>query len=226
MANDGISAMHSIQYVPSIAGTPKSNCRFFCASASSASRPVDIVTKDKVFIDTNGLVNSLEENGFSRQQAECLTTVLVSVFSKNAEVVSKETISKEQLEISVQMIMSHISAVKKDMVILEKSEFSTLRTENERLANQVTQLNKQLKDDISNLSNKVLLDINMEKSRVKEQANEHRMLIETNKNLVTTEVANVMSKLEATKNDIFRYFAGTLLGCLTIALGFYRIWSH
>ncbi|XP_038078802.1 mitochondrial calcium uniporter regulator 1-like [Patiria miniata] len=208
----------------------KRNLRCLCASASTGtsttSKHMDVITKDKVFIDTNGLVNTLEEHGFSRQQAECLTGVLLSVFSKNTEVLSKETISKEQLEISVQTIMSHISAVKKDMIILEKSEFSTLRTENERLENQVKQLRKQLQDDITNLSNKVALDLNLEKSRVKEEANEHRMLVETNKNLITTEVANVMSKLEATKNDIFRYFAGTLLGCLTIALGFYRIWMH
>lgn len=31
----------------------------------------------------------------------------------------------------LQRIMSHIAAVKKDMIILEKSEFSTLLTENE-----------------------------------------------------------------------------------------------
>ena len=34
-------------------------------------------------------------------------------------------------EIMLQQIMSHIGSVKKDMVILEKSEFSTLRNENE-----------------------------------------------------------------------------------------------
>ncbi|XP_071786142.1 mitochondrial calcium uniporter regulator 1-like [Asterias amurensis] len=201
---------------------PVSTLRPFCGSAT-ASKNLDIVTKDKVFIDTNGLANTLEESGFPRQQAECLTSILLGVFSKNAELTSKETISKEQLEISVQNVMSHISAIKKDMVILERSEFSALRAENERLENKVKQLAKQLQDEITNLSNKVLLDINLEKSRVKEEANAQKMLIETNKNLITTEVANIFSKLEATKNDIFRYFAATILGCLTIGLGFYRI---
>lgn len=34
-------------------------------------------------------------------------------------------------EIALQQVMSHIGAVKKDMIILEKSEFSALRSENE-----------------------------------------------------------------------------------------------
>ena len=34
-------------------------------------------------------------------------------------------------EISVQQLMTHLGAVKKDMVILEKSEFSQLRNETE-----------------------------------------------------------------------------------------------
>ena len=34
-------------------------------------------------------------------------------------------------EILMQQVMSHIAAVKKDMIILEKSEFSTLKHENE-----------------------------------------------------------------------------------------------
>lgn len=34
-------------------------------------------------------------------------------------------------EIMLQRVMSHIAAVKKDMIILEKSEFSALLAENE-----------------------------------------------------------------------------------------------
>lgn len=34
-------------------------------------------------------------------------------------------------EIALQQVMSHIAGVKKDMIILEKSEFSALRSENE-----------------------------------------------------------------------------------------------
>lgn len=34
-------------------------------------------------------------------------------------------------ELAIQQVMVHIASLKKDMIILEKSEFSTLRNENE-----------------------------------------------------------------------------------------------
>lgn len=38
-------------------------------------------------------------------------------------------------EITLQQIMAHLDSIRKDMVILEKSEFANLRAENEVLMN-------------------------------------------------------------------------------------------
>ena len=56
----------------------------------------------------------------------------------------------------MQQIMSHLSAIKKDMILLEKSEFSTLRHNYEVIAfnllsKQILQ-SKQLLDNLSSLS--------------------------------------------------------------------------
>ncbi|XP_030067073.1 mitochondrial calcium uniporter regulator 1 isoform X2 [Microcaecilia unicolor] len=182
----------------------------------------------KLYFDTHALVRLLEENGFTTQQSEIIVSALVKIINSNMEVVYKDMVTKMQQEISLQQIMSHIASVKKDMIILEKSEFSALRTENE--------------DEIVKLRADNKLGFNLEKSRVKEMyaenerrlleirseivelhAQQDRGLTQTNRK-IDTEVAGLRTMLESHKLDTIKYLAGSVFTCLTIALGFYRLW--
>ncbi|KAG8571823.1 hypothetical protein GDO81_011791 [Engystomops pustulosus] len=145
-------------------------------------------------------------------------------------------------EISLQQVMSHIASAKKDMIILEKSEFSALRTENEKLKSELEQLKKQLTDEITKARANNKLDFNLEKSRVKEMYTDNeRKLLELRteivemhsqqdraqtqtKRKIDTEVAGLKTMLESHKLDSIKYLAGSVFTCLTIALGFYRLW--
>uniref|UniRef100_A0A8C6NYL6 Mitochondrial calcium uniporter regulator 1 n=1 Tax=Nothobranchius furzeri TaxID=105023 RepID=A0A8C6NYL6_NOTFU len=144
----------------------------------------------KLFFDTHAVVRLLEENGFT-QQAEVLVQVLLRTTSSNMEIIYSDMVTKVQQEISLLQVMSKIAAVKKDMVILEKSEFSTLLAENE--------------DVMSKLRSDNSLDINMEKSRAKELVDRH--LTHTNMK-IDTEVAGLKTMLEAHKLDTIKYLAG------------------
>ncbi|XP_030831271.1 mitochondrial calcium uniporter regulator 1 isoform X1 [Strongylocentrotus purpuratus] len=183
----------------------------------------NVTTPNMIFIDTHSTVKAIERSGLTAEQAECLTGILVSIMKKNTELNQKELVTKHQQEIVLQQVMSHIASVKKDMVILEKSEFSALRSENEKLVIGVNQLRQQLADEIQKLANTVKLDINLERSRSIEMSAGQEQEIESVTQTIRTEVANMTAKLEATKTDMIKYFAGTLLGCVTLGLGFYRI---
>ncbi|XP_064908411.1 mitochondrial calcium uniporter regulator 1 isoform X8 [Columba livia] len=132
------------------------------------------------------------------------------------------------LEIALQQVMSHIGGVKKDMIILEKSEFSALRSENE--------------DEIAKVQADNKLNLNLEKTRVKElyslnerkllemrteivelHAQQDRALTQTDRK-IDTEVADLKTMLETHKLDNIKYLAGSVFTCLTVALGFYRLW--
>ncbi len=54
--------------------------------------------------------------------------------------IRKECVTKPSQELAIQQVMIHIGSLKKDMIILEKSEFSALRSENEKLALQLKSL--------------------------------------------------------------------------------------
>ncbi|XP_070842357.1 mitochondrial calcium uniporter regulator 1 [Chaetodon trifascialis] len=196
----------------------------------------------RLLFDTHAVVRLFEENGFTTQQAEALVKILVRMTNSNMDVIYNDMVTKVQQEIMLQRVMSQIAAVKKDMIILEKSEFSTLLAENEKLKIQLLQLKVQLADIMNKVRSDTILEMNLEKSRVKELKAEHeKKLLETRTEImemtaeqdrhltqtnmkIDTEVAGLKTMLESHKLDTIKYLAGSVFTCLTVVLGFYRIW--
>ncbi|NWR32506.1 MCUR1 regulator, partial [Tachuris rubrigastra] len=178
----------------------------------------------RLFFDTHALVCLLEENGFTTQQSEVIVSALVKIMDTNLDMIYKDMVTKVQQEIALQQVMSHIGGVKKDMIILEKSEFSALRSENEKIKLELQQIKKQVMDEITKVRADNKLNLNLEKSRVKElHAQQDRALTQTDRK-IDTEVADLKTMLESHKLDNIKYLAGSVFTCLTVALGFYRLW--
>ncbi|XP_063115970.1 mitochondrial calcium uniporter regulator 1 isoform X2 [Cavia porcellus] len=180
----------------------------------------------KLYFDTHALVCLLEANGFTTQQAEIIASALVKIMEANVDIVYKDMVTKVQQEITLQQIMSKISNVKKDMIILEKSEFSALRAENEKIKLELHQLKQQVTDEVIKVRTDTKLDFNLEKSRVKElyslnerkllelrteivelHAQQDRALTQTDRK-IETEVAGLKTMLESHKLDTIKYLAG------------------
>ncbi|XP_008305931.1 mitochondrial calcium uniporter regulator 1 [Cynoglossus semilaevis] len=196
----------------------------------------------RLFFDTHAVVRLLEENGFTTQQSEVIVKVLLKMTTSNMDVIYADMVTKVQQEIMLQRVMSQIASVKKDMIILEKSEFSTLLAENEKLKIQLMQLKIQLADVMNKVRSDTILDMNLEKSRVKElKAENEKKLLETRTEImemtaeqdrhltqtnmkIDTEIAGLKTMLESHKLDTIKYLAGSVFTCLTVVLGFYRIW--
>uniref|UniRef100_A0A8B9V7G6 Mitochondrial calcium uniporter regulator 1 n=1 Tax=Anas zonorhyncha TaxID=75864 RepID=A0A8B9V7G6_9AVES len=165
-------------------------------------------------------------SGFTTQQSEVIVSALVKIMNTNLDMIYKDMVTKVQQEIALQQVMSHIGAVKKDMIILEKSEFSALRSENEKIKLELQQIKKQVMDEITKVRADNKLNLNLEKSRVKElyslnerkllemrteivelHAQQDRALTQTDRK-IDTEVADLKTMLESHKLDNIKYLAG------------------
>ncbi|XP_048961932.1 mitochondrial calcium uniporter regulator 1 isoform X2 [Canis lupus dingo] len=179
----------------------------------------------KLYFDTHALVCLLEENGFTTQQAEITVSALVKITDANMDIVYKDMVTKMQQEVTVQQIMSQIANVRKDMIILEKSEFSALRAENEKINVELHRLKQQIMDEVIKVRTDTKLDFNLEKSRVKElyslnerkllemrtemvalHAQQDRAVTQTDRK-IDTEVAGLKTMLESHKLDNIKYLA-------------------
>ncbi|XP_065608745.1 mitochondrial calcium uniporter regulator 1-like [Cyrtonyx montezumae] len=204
---------------------------------------VSLLGSRKFFFDTHALVCLLEENGLTTQQSEVIVSALVKIVSTNLDTIYKDMVTKVQQEIALQQVMSHIDGVKKDMIILGKSELSALRSENERIKLELQQIKKQVMDEITRVRADNKLNLNLEKSRVKElHSLNERKLLEMRTEIVELhaqqdraltqidrridrEVADLKTMLESHKLYNIKYLAGSVFTCLTVALGFYRLWT-
>ncbi|KAM6186093.1 mitochondrial calcium uniporter regulator 1 [Rhynchocyon petersi] len=240
----GFPVARPLCHAPAAALGPSRELSLSARSMQLEHRRRDFTSSGKrnFFFDTHALVCLLEENGFTIQQAEIIVSSLVKITEANLDVVYKDMVNKMQQEITLQQIMSQIANVKKDMIILEKSEFSALRAENEKIKLELLQLKQQVMDEVIKVRTDTKLEFNLEKSRVKElyslnerkllemrtevvalHAQQDRALTQTDRK-IDTEVAGLKTMLESHKLDNIKYLAGSVFTCLTVALGFYRLW--
>uniref|UniRef100_A0A8C6X877 Coiled-coil domain containing 90B n=1 Tax=Naja naja TaxID=35670 RepID=A0A8C6X877_NAJNA len=158
--------------------------RGFAVSASVQSydmRRVEITPLEqrKLTFDTHRLVRDLEAHGFAKEQAETVVSALMSLSAVSLDTVYKDMVTQAQQEITLQQIMFHLDSIRKDMVILEKSEFANLRAENEKMKIELDQVKQQLMNETNQIRAENKLDINLERSRVTDMfTDQERKLME------------------------------------------------
>ncbi|XP_037744883.1 coiled-coil domain-containing protein 90B, mitochondrial isoform X1 [Chelonia mydas] len=223
--------------------------RGFAATAPVKSydmRRVEITPLEqrKLTFDTHALVRELEVHGFGKEQAETIVSALTTLSNLSLDTVYKDMVTQaQQVEITLQQIMAHLDSIRKDMVILEKSEFANLRAENEKMKIELDQVKQQLMNETSKIRADNKLDINLERSRVTDMFTDqeknlmeattefHKKDASTNSaiaeisNKIDTQIASLKTLMESNKLETIRYLAASVFTCLAIALGFYRFWK-
>ncbi|KAM4797126.1 coiled-coil domain-containing protein 90B, mitochondrial [Rhinophrynus dorsalis] len=208
-------------------------------------RRVEITPLDqrKLTFDTHALVRDLETHGFDKGQAETIVSALATLTNASIDTVYRDMVTRAQQEITLQQIMAHLDSIRKDMVILEKSEFATLRAENEKMKIELEHVKQHLLNETNRIRADTKLDINLERSRLtdlftdqekklmeasnefhKKNANTDGVITEIHKK-IDIDIASLKTLMESHKLDTIRYLAASVFTCLAIALGFYRLWK-
>ncbi|XP_043852671.1 coiled-coil domain-containing protein 90B, mitochondrial-like [Dromiciops gliroides] len=147
------------------------------------------------------------------------------------------------MEITIQQLMVHLGSIRKDMIILEKSEFANLRAENEKMKIELEQLKQQLIHETTRIRANNKLDISLERSRVTDLFTDQKKklmevttefskrdthiksVISETSNKIAIEIASLKTVMESNKLETIRYLAASVFTCLAIALGLYRLWK-
>lgn len=188
--------------------------------------PLGNIQSKVYYFDTLAVVQKLMKEGFDEKQAMAIKDIVQEVLHSSIDHQTKVLVTKAQLEITTQQMMTHLNSVKKDLVILEKSEFSMLRSETEKQTMEIQQLKKALENELDKLKGHVRLDINLEKSRAIEAHAENEKNLQMLRNKIETDVANVRTLFESYKNDVFRYSIATALTAGATVLAVLRLLIH
>ncbi|XP_067606639.1 coiled-coil domain-containing protein 90B, mitochondrial isoform X3 [Pseudorca crassidens] len=167
--------------------------------------------------------------GFDKAQAETIVSALTILSNVSLDTIYKEMVTQAQQEITVQQLMAHLDSIRKDMVILEKSEFANLRAENQKMKIELEQVKQQLINETSRIRADNKLDINLERSRVTDMFTDQekklmeatteftkndtktRGIISETGNKIDTEIASLKTLMESNKLETIRYLADILL---------------
>ncbi|CAK6982200.1 coiled-coil domain-containing protein 90B%2C mitochondrial isoform X1 [Scomber scombrus] len=180
----------------------------------------------KLTFDSHAMVTELEISGFTKRQAEIIVSALVTLATANMDIVYKDMVTKSHQEIALLQIMAHLDSIRKDMVILEKSEFANLRSENTKMKRELQQLQNRMTEESLKVRAETKLDINLERSRTSDIfTDQEKKLMEAstefhhkkadleNDNMeinkkIDLQVASLKTVLESHKLETIRYVAG------------------
>lgn len=113
--------------------------------------------------------------------------------------------------------------LKSEIQLIEKNDFTVMKTENERLQTQVDKLRQRLREEITRSQANVRLDLNLEKGRVRDEASEQELKMRETDTRIESDIANLRTQMEAIKFQILQYMVGTMTGAGALFLAYLRM---
>ncbi|XP_051882014.1 coiled-coil domain-containing protein 90B, mitochondrial isoform X3 [Pristis pectinata] len=187
----------------SLAENPRTHLKrgFFAATSSCAyDTRVELFSQEqrRMCFDTHALVLELQNNGFPKEQAEAIVTLLANVTCANMESTYKDLVTKAQQKIKIelehvkQQLMDEVKKIRNDTKL-------DMNLEKSRIMDSFREQEKQLMT-----SKNEFTELNSDTDRA---------ITETNKK-IDTDVASLKTMLESLKLETMRYLAGYRWPCI------------
>lgn len=175
-------------------------------------------TPPMVYLDTHSEITRLQSAGYTLEQAESLVSLLNNTLRTTVAPMASSNVTLKELELLEMRMNRDIEGVKSGVVLLEKSTVQSLRNENESLKVQMKRLLDSLKEEVGKVQAGVRLDLNLEKSRAREELTTLDQAIKDTKNTIDKEVAQLKTQIETQKLESIKYLAGSIFSIVTIML--------
>ncbi|XP_065827760.1 coiled-coil domain-containing protein 90B, mitochondrial-like [Oscarella lobularis] len=172
--------------------------------------------------DTHNVVTRLQNAGFNQNQAEHLCAILHDTVASTKNSVSEESVTKAAVNLFTVEVNSKLNALEKDLRVLESKGLVPLREDTEKLNADVVQLKSFLKDELAKMKSGLTLDLNLEKSRHKDELSKIDERLLENVHKMDIDIASLKTTIETNKLDLIKYLAGSVLSVATLLLGYWR----
>ncbi|KAK9471071.1 DUF1640-domain-containing protein [Dipodascopsis tothii] len=179
--------------------------------------------RHEYYFDTLKFVRRLESEGFSNKQAEAVLQALSDVIDESVESLSETLVKKEFLSRQTYQQKVDFTKLRSELQTLDKAEFSQIRNDHDRLANEIEKLKQKLKEEVSKTQASVRLDMNLEKGRIREEGAIHELKIKETDTRIDSELSNVRTQLEAVKFQVLQWLVGVCTGTFAIVLAYIRL---
>lgn len=191
-------------------------------SAKRAFNKSAIRGRDHHF-DTLKFVQRLKDEGFTEEQAVAMMKVLGDVIEESIQNLTRTMVLREDQEKATYTQKVDFAKLRSELLSADSTESSLTRASHERLTNDLAKLNSRLRDEVQRTQASVRLDLNLEKGRIREEANSQDLKIKETETRIEQESAALRERLEAVKFSTLQWLMGVCTGTAAIILGVWRL---
>ncbi|KAK4546225.1 hypothetical protein LTR36_002362 [Oleoguttula mirabilis] len=173
--------------------------------------------------DTLKFVQRLKEEGFTEDQAVAMMKVLGDVIEESIQNLTRTMVLREDQEKATYTQKVDFAKLRSELLSADSTESSLTRGTHEKLTNDLAKLNSRLRDEVQRTQASVRLDLNLEKGRIREEANSQDLKIKETETRIEQESAALRERLEAVKFSTLQWLMGVCTGTAAIILGVWRL---
>ncbi|KAF2764463.1 DUF1640-domain-containing protein [Teratosphaeria nubilosa] len=173
--------------------------------------------------DTLKFVTRLQAEGFTEAQAVAMMRVLSDVVEESIQNLTRTMVLREDQEKATYAQKVDFAKLRSELLSADSTESSLTRASHERLTNDLAKLNSRLRDEVQRTQASVRLDLNLEKGRIREEANSQDLKIKETETRIEQESAALRERLEAVKFSTLQWLMGVCTGTAAIILGVWRL---
>ncbi|KAI3647042.1 hypothetical protein MP228_007263 [Amoeboaphelidium protococcarum] len=175
--------------------------------------------------DSYKFVNALQQEGFNAQQSEAILQVVSEVLQSTIDDISKDSVQRQsvsQLESSHRIDFAQLRA---DLQMLERSDFASLKAENDQLASEIEKLNQKVREDLNRLYSSTRLDLNLERGKIFDDHSELLHKLNEADAKIQQETSQIRASIGNVQFDTMRTLLTTASTVGLVILGYMRLFK-
>ncbi|KAJ1968032.1 Protein fmp32, mitochondrial [Dispira parvispora] len=115
--------------------------------------------------------------------------------------------------------------LKSEIQMLEKNDYTMMKSDISKLTAEVDKLRQKLKEEITRAQAGVRLDMNLEKGRVRDEAGAQMLKVKETNAKIEAEISNLRTQMESIKFQILQYMIGTITGTGALIMAYMRMFK-
>lgn len=175
--------------------------------------------------DTHQFVKDLTKEGFTEEQARAAVKIVSKSIGNGVERYASNMATKEVLNKMSYQQKVDFAKLKGELQMIDKSEFNSLRNEQERLQNDIEKMSTKFKEEINKSLSSVRLDLSLEKGRIREESSTYDLKIKETDTRINQEIYNLKVQIDSVKTTVLQWLFGVCTGTFALVLAYVRFAS-